>query len=385
MDELMLAGILFNEAPGNKENWSGSRRGSGMPSSLEGLLPLDDGGYPMHGNSAAVIGPPPVPGLGMSSGPAHPHEAYFPSSSHPGPLGPTSVQLSAPPPLPQQVQPPPSLQLGKRQREPSSAGPALGVGSSTGVASAPAATKKSSTGRSRTKKTPEQQRADRRERNRRHARCSRARKKLLIDALQNCIKSLQEENAEMKRHIHERFGDEGLAKLLASHGAKFPATVHDQLIAADPSQATALLDSPDFALVRALKTGKQNFVITDPRLPDNPIVYVSQGFMDLTGYNLEEVLGRNCRFMQGPDTDSAEVAKMRKAIEAGKDVSICLLNYRKDRSTFWNQVFCCALRTRDGSISNYVGVQCELSNELVEAAQRKGSGDDDQSNSEDEA
>lgn len=93
----------------------------------------------------------------------------------------------------------------------------------------------------------------------------------------------------MKHHIRLRFGEAGLTKLLASHGAKFPATIHDQLIAADPTKATALLDSPDFALVRALKHGRQNFVITDPRLPDNPIVYASQGFMDLTGYTLEEV------------------------------------------------------------------------------------------------
>ena len=68
-----------------------------------------------------------------------------------------------------------------------------------------------------------QQRADRRERNRRHARCSRARKKLLIDTLQTCIKSLQAENRTMKEHITGRFGDDGFANLMTTHGSTMDA------------------------------------------------------------------------------------------------------------------------------------------------------------------
>ncbi len=83
----------------------------------------------------------------------------------------------------------------------------------------------------------------------------------------------------------------------------------------------------------------QHFVITDPLLKDNPIVYASQGFLQLSGYSLEEVLGRNCRFMQGVDTDRKKVAELHKAITEGVDCSVCLLNYKKDGSTFWNQVF----------------------------------------------
>ena len=82
----------------------------------------------------------------------------------------------------------------------------------------------------------------------------------------------------------------------------------------------------------------QNFVITDPSLPDNPIVFASQGFLTLTGYALNQILGRNCRFLQGPETDPAAVEKIRDAIHQGVDASVCLLNYRIDGSTFWNQV-----------------------------------------------
>ena len=92
------------------------------------------------------------------------------------------------------------------------------------------------------------------------------------------------------------------------------------------------------SLVKALQTAQQNFVITDPSLPDNPIVFASQGFLTLTGYALESVLGRNCRFLQGPRTDPRAVAKIRKAVDEGYDTSVCLLNYRIDGSTFYNQI-----------------------------------------------
>lgn len=233
----------------------------------------------------------------------------------------------------------------------------------------------------RVKKTPEQQRADRRERNRRHARCSRARKKLLIDALQNCIKGLQSENRTLKGHATERFGPARYAELYQQHdaavGGQAPQMSSIEDLLAEPgtdghAKASAggtstVLEDPDFAFVRALQQGKQNFVITDPHTVDNPIVYATQGFLDLTGYTLNQVLGRNCRFIQGPETDVAEVAKMRKAIAEGVDISVLLLNYRKDGTTFWNQVHCAALRNQFGEIVNYVGVQCEVAPDVATA------------------
>lgn len=71
------------------------------------------------------------------------------------------------------------------------------------------------------------------------------------------------------------------------------------------------LEDPDYVLVKALQTGQQNFLITDPNLPDNPIVFASQGFLDLTGYPADQILGRNCRFLQGPDTDPQAVDEIR--------------------------------------------------------------------------
>ena len=71
-------------------------------------------------------------------------------------------------------------------------------------------------------------------------------------------------------------------------------------------------------------------LITDPRRPDNPIVFANAAFAKLTGYYRGDILGQNCRFLQGPDTDRAEVARLRAAIEARTPVELELLNYKKD-------------------------------------------------------
>jgi PAS domain S-box-containing protein len=120
------------------------------------------------------------------------------------------------------------------------------------------------------------------------------------------------------------------------------------------------LEKADFLLIQAIQSAQRSFIITDPYLPDNPIIFASKGFLDLCGYQLEEVLGRNCRFLQGPGTDRAQVEVMRKGIESGIDVSVCLLNYRADGSEFFNQVFVAALRDSNQKIINFVGVQVEV-------------------------
>ena len=143
------------------------------------------------------------------------------------------------------------------------------------------------------------------------------------------------------------------------------------LIASSSADANKVLDDPDFSFIKALQTAQQNFVVTDPSLPDNPIVYATQGFLNLTGYTLDQVLGRNCRFLQGPETDPKAVEKIRNAIEEGSDMSVCLLNYRVDGTTFWNQFFIAALRDAGGNITNYVGVQCKVSDQYAASVCKK--------------
>jgi PAS domain S-box-containing protein len=178
------------------------------------------------------------------------------------------------------------------------------------------------------------------------------------------VRALQEENDKLKSAIRENL-TENAEELLAGCTSGGPS-----IIASDPNEATKTLDDPDYRLVKALQTAQQNFVISDPCLPDNPIVYASAGFLALSGYSLDQVLGRNCRFLQGPDTDPTAVDRIRRGIEKGEDTTVVLLNYRVDRSTFWNQLFIAPLRDGEGNVVNYLGVQCKVSEEYARAFEK---------------
>lgn len=187
------------------------------------------------------------------------------------------------------------------------------------------------------------------------------RKKFLLESLQQSVQTLQDENEKLKGAIKEHLADEADTLLQSCSGEG------SSVIASNPNDATKTLDDPDYSLVKALQTAQQNFVISDPSLPDNPIVYASAGFLVLTGYKLDQVLGRNCRFLQGPATDPKAVDRIRSGIEKGDDTTVCLRNYRADGSTFWNQFFVAALRDGDGNIVNYLGVQCKVSEDYARA------------------
>ncbi len=143
------------------------------------------------------------------------------------------------------------------------------------------------------------------------------------------------------------------------------------IIAQSVHQASAILDRSDFSLMNAIQTAQRSFCITDPSLPDNPIIFASKAFLDLTKYKSSDVIGRNCRFLQGPETDQAQVRALGQGIAQGIDTSCVLLNYKADGTKFYNQIFVAALRDINNKIINYVGVQLEIkkstnpSNQLV--------------------
>ena len=111
----------------------------------------------------------------------------------------------------------------------------------------------------------------------------------------------------------------------------------------------------------AIRATRMSMIITDPRKPDNPIVFANDSFLRLTGYAREEVIGRNCRFLQGPDTDPGAIDEVRAAVAGGSDISIDLLNYRKDGSTFWNALYLSPVSNDKGELLFFFASQLDVS------------------------
>nr|AML78577.1 putative LOV domain-containing protein [Hakea drupacea] len=113
------------------------------------------------------------------------------------------------------------------------------------------------------------------------------------------------------------------------------------------------------SLIISLGRIKQSFVLADPLWHDMPIIYASDAFLKLTGYARHEVLGKNCRFLNGPGTDYEAICQLRKSVLAEKACTVRILNYRKDGSSFWNHLHISPVRNASGKIAFYVGVQRE--------------------------
>jgi PAS domain S-box-containing protein len=122
---------------------------------------------------------------------------------------------------------------------------------------------------------------------------------------------------------------------------------------------------PFVAVVQASHTPT---VLTDPHLPDNPIIFANDAFVRLTGYGRDEVLGRNCRFLRGPETDREVSNRVRTSVDEVRPVSAKMLNYRKDGSTFWNQLHISPIFDEVGMLAYFVGYQHDIT-EQVEAEQ----------------
>jgi PAS domain S-box-containing protein len=190
----------------------------------------------------------------------------------------------------------------------------------------------------------------RRERNRILARRTRLRKKFFFESLQKEVMDLQRENSMLKDVVKSNIDGEEKDKILEDCDAvsNLPSAVLEA--------CGENVDAQDFSLVRSIQTSQHSFVITDPSLQDNPIVFASDDFLKLTGYSREQVLGRNCRFLQGSDTSQEKVNAMRKSLAEGEDVSVTLLNYTADGEPFWNKLFVAALRDAQNNIVNFIGV-----------------------------
>ena len=102
---------------------------------------------------------------------------------------------------------------------------------------------------------------------------------------------------------------------------------------------------------------EMSVVFSDPNLPDNPMIFVSDEFEAQTGYTPEEALGRNCRFLQGPDTNPHAVEAIRQGLKAETRFTIDILNYRKDGTPFLNRLRIRPIYDADGRLMFFAGAQ----------------------------
>ncbi len=111
------------------------------------------------------------------------------------------------------------------------------------------------------------------------------------------------------------------------------------------------------ALERAMAHSSEPMALSDPRAPDDPMVAVNDAFLALTGYGREDVLGRNCRFLQGPGTDPRTVRNIGRHLRAGHGCVEWIVNHRRDGSAFWNLLFLSPVYDRDGTLLHFFGNQ----------------------------
>lgn len=118
-------------------------------------------------------------------------------------------------------------------------------------------------------------------------------------------------------------------------------------------------------LWKAVESTRSSLIVTDGQQPDNPIVYCNQAFLDLTGYQQSEVMGRNCRFLQGPKTDKKVIDQLSEAVSNRQHVRVTVENFRKDGSSFWNDLVVSPIFDDEGRVTHFVGLQLDITDRVT--------------------
>jgi PAS domain S-box-containing protein len=111
---------------------------------------------------------------------------------------------------------------------------------------------------------------------------------------------------------------------------------------------------------QAIAASHNGIVICDATAPDMPITYVNPAFEEISGYKAQEVIGRNCRFLQGKDIDQPALQELREALLIGKSCTVVLSNYRKDGTHFWNELSVSPIYDEAGNLTHFVGIQMDI-------------------------
>ena len=111
----------------------------------------------------------------------------------------------------------------------------------------------------------------------------------------------------------------------------------------------------------AVQLTRMAMALSDPNQPDNPLIFVNPAFIEQTGYEESEAVGRNCRFLQGPATDPATIRRIQQAVREQKPISVEIYNYRRDGRGFWNALYICPILDTEGRLVHYFASQVDVS------------------------
>jgi PAS domain S-box-containing protein len=147
---------------------------------------------------------------------------------------------------------------------------------------------------------------------------------------------------------------------LTGLGADHVHSSGDRINGASPQHEMVSGMALSAVFAAAIQHSPNGVAVSDARLPDNPLIFVNPAFCAMSGYAVEECTGRNCRFLQGPDTNRDVVLAMRNAINSGKSFRGRLLNYHKNGTTWWNEVAVDPVFDEDGQLIYFVGLQRDV-------------------------
>ena len=124
-----------------------------------------------------------------------------------------------------------------------------------------------------------------------------------------------------------------------------------------------------YVLTQILDACVNGVTLSDPDLPDNPIVYANKAFEAMSGYSQEEIVGRNCRFLQGVDREQEALDTIRAALQKHESCVVTLRNYRKNGELFFNRLSIRPLVDREGQVIYYLGVQYDVTDQVKARAE----------------
>lgn len=155
--------------------------------------------------------------------------------------------------------------------------------------------------------------------------------------------------------------------VLSSHTTRLRPLTQDDIhfLQAIANVLATAIDRQDsearlYLMERAIAASSNGIVLTDANQPDNPVIYANPAFEAMTGYPVEEVIGRNCRFLQGVNTDPSVLNELRTALQEQRDCHITVQNYRKDGTPFWNELYVAPVFDAEGYLTHFVGIQTDI-------------------------